>query len=170
MLSSGVHWTNLVCWLQDGSRRFLKEMVQVLGICFFYMEKSNTIFANIDPFLMPDSANESSTQYTMRFVSQIQILRSTSWIFSTVNTGLPPGFSKTGSNRRILVQDLLLTSKCSISMTRQSYVFIFHTHSNLAHDNRIWLLNCCISSSQIRTFRTTNTCEFSVILPILDRL
>ena len=34
---------------------------------------------------MPDSANESSFVYTMRFVSQIWILRSTSWIFSTMN-------------------------------------------------------------------------------------
>ena len=126
---------------------------------FFFdlQKKSNAIFANIDPFSMPDSANESSFKYTMRFVSQILILRSTSWIFSTVNMAPLEEIFETDSNRRILVQDLLLTSKYSISMIRQSYAFIFHTHSNLAHDNRIWLLNCCISSSQIRTFGTTST-------------
>ena len=124
---------------------------------FLYLKKANAIFVNIDPILMPDSANESSTKYTMSFVSQIFILSFASSIFSFDNMSPPEEIFETGSNLRILVQDLLQTSKCSISMISQSYVFIFHTHSNLAHDNRIWLLNCCISSSQIRTFGTTST-------------
>ena len=44
------------------------------GYVFFYLKKkSNAIFANIDPFSMPDSANESSSKHTMTFVSQILI-------------------------------------------------------------------------------------------------
>ena len=110
-------------------------------IFFTYKKISNAIFAENDPISMLNSAFESSFKYTSRFVSQICSLRSASCIFSTVNTTRLAENFETDSILPKVKHVLLVTSKCSISITSRRYVSRFRTQSHLVSNNKIRFQN-----------------------------